>query len=352
MPNTLTGGVTLDSFPGATDDAKLTAALAHLAAQTYKPPLLFGDRDHTFSQGGRQWFSGLALQGSGGDQRTSHQETPNRLRYTGSGAWWKASGAQVRRPGLRGLYLEGNAGAQFFDAGSTVIWKAQFLDLGFGEWKHVLGRPGTKWLNTACTFRGYWNVNNCRDTAFTLGGSDSNLWTDGMLLDSPPSLSGGFDGRPLLHLDYQSKTNVSRLYVTGDGIQAVRISGSDNTHGLVLSQCRLEGRNDGSPSDGAVLRIDGGWNTLRDCWTAYATPGAPASRSGERGVIQVNGGNTLVSGGMYGRARGASEATPWIDVAGRGVVRIDGAAAVTSGRPLVKRSGGQAYCSDGSVTIT
>ena len=62
----LAGIVDLDSFTGANDDAKLTAALIYAAAQTYKPAVRLPARSITFNIAGRTPYNGMRIIGPPG----------------------------------------------------------------------------------------------------------------------------------------------------------------------------------------------------------------------------------------------------------------------------------------------
>lgn len=356
----LVGGVALDSFTGTTDDAKLTAALSYVAAQTVKPPIIFANRQYSFSQAGRTVFSGMKLAGpyAHGNQQRAANSIPNDIRFSGSGVWWQLASGSVFDVGLYGLSFQGNSGAQFMAGGSSVLWTSVFRDLGFNLWGNVLGTPAAKLLMTANLFDGWWNVNNGYGTAFTLGGSDCNLWTDGMLLDSQPSFMPA--GQYHLIASYLQKTTIGPLFITCDQRSGILVQGGANGGPLVFcGQGRAEGRNDTTPCYGSNVRIDGGNNTFRDWWISYgATNLSGSGHTGEGGVITVTGGQTLFSGVTYDRASGVAETVPFIYQSG-GYARVrDVFTAARSqtwstfpGKPRVQTVGG-VLDADNSVTVS
>lgn len=350
------GGVALDSFPGASDDEKLTAALAHAAAQTVKPPILFQNRRYDFSQAGREVFSGMKLVGLGshGNQQRSANSIPNDIRFTGTGTWWQLAAGNVFDVGLYGLSFQGNSNAQFMASGSSVLWTSVFRDLGFNLWKHVLGNPAEKMLLTAVLFDGWWNTNNSRDTAYTIGGSDNNLWMDGMLLDSPPNLMAA--GQYHMVIDWLEKSSIGPMFVTCEQNSGILMEGS-NTRGPVsfFGQGRLEGRNPSTPCYGSVIRIKGGHAAFRDWWFSYgAADLAGSGHPSEGGVVTVNGGRVLIDGCMYSRATGVAETVPWIYHTG-GELRVRDTwtcdyGGTWTGKPRVQTIGGT-LSADNSVTV-
>lgn len=354
----MVGGVALDSFAGADDDAKLTAAMAYASAQTVKPPILFGNRQYTFSTQ-RTVYSGLKLVGGfgHGDQQRGANSIPNDIRYNGTGTWWTVGGTTYDVY-MGGLCFQGNSGAQFMATGGNVLWTSVFENLGFNLWKHVMGNPTTKMLLTAVQFQGWWNTNNSYNTAYTLGGSDCNLWTEGMLLDSPPTTMTA--GAYHLRCDFLEKTNIGPLFVTADQNSGIYITGSENNAQLVFtSGGRCEGRNSTTPCYGSNIRMDGGGVTFRDweIFYGYANP-ASSGHTGEGGVITVTGGRALFDGCWYDRATATTESTPWIYQSG-GFVRVrntmtgakGGTWSTTPGKPRVQSVGG-VIDADSSVVVS
>jgi hypothetical protein len=354
----LVGGVALDSFAGATDDAKLTAALTYVAAQTVKPPIVFSNRRYDFSQTNRQVFSGMKLSGAfaHGNQQRSANSIPNDIRFSGSGTWWTfpASG-NVFDLGFYGLSFQGNSNAQFMATGNAIMWTSVFRDLGFNLWKHVLGNPTTKALLTAVLFDGWWNVNNSYNTAFTLGGSDNNLWMQGMLLDSEPAFMA--DGAYHCRFEWLGKTSVGPIYNTCEQNSGILVDGPDGSANPIsfFGNGRIEGRNEDTPCFGSVLRIDGGSVAFRDWWFAFGASNiAGSGHSGEGGLITMTGGKALFDGATYARATGVAETVPFIYQTG-GELRVRNTWACSeggswTGKPRVRSLGGTADLDD-TVTL-
>lgn len=355
----IVGGVALDSFAGADDDAKLTAAMSYVAAQTVKPPILFSNRQYSFSQSGRTVFSGMKLTGAfgHGNQQRAANSIPNDIRYTGTGTWWTMpAGSNVFDVGLYGLSFQGNSGSQFMATGTAVLWSSVFRDLGFNLWKHVLGNPSQSMNLTANLFDGWWNVNNAYNTSFTIGGSDNNLWMQGMLLDSPNTTMDNTAYH--MRVAYLSKTTIGPLYITGDKMSGVLVTGStDGSANPVtfFGNGRVEGRNKTTPTFGSCIRIDGGRVTFRDWWIAYGASALNTTgHTGEGGVITMTGGHALFDGCTYSRATSVAETVPWIYQTG-GELRVRDVWACAdggtwTGKPVVRSLGGTAAV-DTSVTL-
>jgi hypothetical protein len=351
------GVVTLDSFAGSTDDAKLTNALSYAAAQTVKPPIAWGNRRYDHTQSNRQVFSGMKLVGLGGygDQQRAANSIPNDIRYTGSGTWWQFPAGQTFDVQFQGLSFQGNSNAQFIAANPGVAWISVWRDLGFNLWKHVFGNPTTKFLHTACKIgMGFFNANNGYNTMGTFGGSDSEFFTEGALIDSPPSTMTA--GAYHLIFDYTEKSGCGPIYMTAERSSGIRILGGQTTTGLVLNGMgRVEGRNVSQPCAGSNIRIDGAGVTIRDWWVAYgATALNTNAHTGEGGVITQTGGDVLYDGLWYDRATGVAETVPFIYVSG-GVARVRNIrkgykGGSWTGLPRVDQAGGTVDA-DNSVTV-
>jgi hypothetical protein len=321
------GGVLLDSFSGANDDAKLTAAMSYAAAQTVKPAIYIGNRQYSFSQTNRSLYSGFKMIGLGGfgDQQRAANSIPNDIRFTGAGTWFTNPGTTYDVE-FRGLCLQGNSNGQFIASNPGVLWTSKFSDLGFNLWKNVFGNDSslssTKFLNTACLWTGWGNINNSYGTACSFGGSDSKFFTGGQwLIDSPPSIMAA--GKYHVIFDYQEESTVGGVYMTAEQSGGVLINGGATTKGLRFTGgFDIEGRNSGQPCYGSLVRINGGGVSFRDCWFAYGASSLNANgRSGELGVITVAGSNAdvLIDGCWYDRA--VAESVKFVGISS-GSVRI------------------------------
>lgn len=356
------GIIYLDDMVGASDDAKLTAALTMASSSTVKPAIAFGARRYDFSQANRTVYHGLKLIGLAGhgNQQRGANSIPNDIRFNGSGTWWVLPGGNTYDVYMGGLCFQGNINSQFMAAPKgTVLWTSVFEDLGFNLWKHVLGNPSdmenTKFYNTAILMTGWFNTNNSYSTAYTLGGSDSNLFMDGGLLDSPPDKMDPTAYHMILN--YQEKTHVGPIYNTAETASGIRIDGSVNTSGLVISGAgRVEGRNAGQPCKGSNIRITGGTHTIRDYWVAYGGSAFNTTgHSGEGGIITQTGGDMLYDGIWYDRAYTVAETVPFIYVSGGKArvrnVRVGTKGGTWTGLPRVYRGGSAVVDADNSVQI-
>jgi len=363
------GTVALESFAGATDDDKLTAALAYSQAQTYKPPIgLLENRVYSFATP-RTLASGMKIVGGAGfsNQYRGALSTPQRvdINVSGGGAWLRMpSSGQVFDVEISRLsFYSQSSTTDFLGGGGGVLWTSVIRDVGFSLFRHVLGSPSAKLLNTVLQLDGWWNINNGRGVSCTLGGSDSTFWPQGCLLDSPTSNTSGGGVPYHLWFDYQEKSNVGPMFITAEGIPAgVRITGNDSTGALVFhSGTRIEGRNLNQPSNGSVVRMEGGRVTFRDAWLSYGygNPGS-SGRTGEGGVVSVLGGRALFDGCWYSRAGGTpavAETVPWIYASGSTTkVRVQNAevahdGGTWTGLPRVQAANGATVTADDTVTV-
>jgi hypothetical protein len=370
----ISGGVLLESFDGADDNAKLGAAMTYAAAQTYKPPiLLLENRVYGPFTTQREVYNGFKLLGgpSTSGQPTTTPRTPQRVNVQTDGALFvtPSSGnifdVEVSRLSFYAL----NSTSDFFQTpGSSNLWTSVFRDLGFSLFRHIFGNATRQFIMTACTMDGAsWNVNNGRNVAMRFGGSDNSLFTQGCLLDTPTSRSD-VDNTPYhLWCDYLEKSNIGPMFITAEGKPAgIRIDGSSTSGALVFrGGIRVEGRNAGASSLGSIIHMNSGKVTFRDAWLSYgASNFAGASgltgRAGEAGVVNVSGGEALFDGCFYARAGtdGVADTVPWIYATGAGTkVRVfnarvldDGGTFTTTGKPHVRAVSGATLVCDDSVT--
>lgn len=364
---TIPGGVLLDSFAGATDDAKLTAALTYAAAQTIKPHIFFSNRQYVFTQANRPVFSGMKLQGLGGhgDQQRSANSIPNDIRFNGTGVWWVCPAGSTFDVSIKGLCFQGNKNSQFMSCNPGVLWLSVIDECGFNLWKNVLGSLATAMLIDGCSIgNSFINFNNGYGLATHLAGSDCWVFQGAVLCDTPQSIITGVDwpvGGYHMWFDNLEKSVIGPVYMTADQQGGILCTGSSNNGQTIFTGFRVEGRNAGVPCFGSNVRINSGGFTFRDCWFAYgATALNSNGRTGELGVITVTGtGRALFDGCWYDRATGVAETAPWIGQSG-GFVRIrntmtasKGGAWTTPaspGKPRVVSTGG-VLDADSSVVV-
>jgi hypothetical protein len=225
----------------------------------------------------------------------------------------------------------------------------------------VFGSAAQQALFTASSFSGWWNINNSREGALNLGGSDCAFWVgDECLIDSPPATMG--TTTPLkshLVLSGQSKTVFGPLYITADVNSAIRIDGG-NQGQCVFQGTRIEGRNATTPSYGSLVRqTANAGTTFRDCWFGFAMSAPGSTGRDDAGVIHVTAGTLVVDGAWYGRATGVAESVPFIYASGTAKVFVrnvqvqTGTGAPTwTGKPIVARLGSSTATVDADSTVT
>lgn len=371
------GGVTLDSFPGATDDAKLGNALAYVAAQTYKPPILFlENRIYGPFQTIRTLFSGMKLVGPPTYASFYRGASPwaNRIDIQTNGAWLRLPrGTDTFGVGIERLsFYSQSSTADFMHnaAGGGnrgVLWESCLRDVGFSLFRHIVGSTSENFGVVASTWDGYWNVNNSRNISFRMGGSDNQFWPAGCLLDTPVSISSS--GNVPFHLwcDFLEKSSIGPMFITCEGIPSgIRIDGNESAKALIFrGGMRNEGRNQNAPSLGSVIHMNGGGATFRDCWLSYGFAnwgGLPVGmrngvRSGEGGVVSILGGEAHFDGCYYARAGGSGvgQNVPWIYASGGNTrVRVRNAFTAADGGaftqvPVIQAANGASIDHDSSV---
>jgi hypothetical protein len=369
------GYVTLDSFAGASDDAKLTAALSFCAAQTYPPTIKLAARNHTFATGARAFYTGLRIEGAPGysnPERNSGTKAATRCSLSMSGGWFEHTGGDVFSMMFRDLALTGGSNASFITRNPSATGTLYCLEMSgiySSGLRTLIGTQTNKVLLTAASWFGSWEINNCYNGAFHLGGSDNVFWVDGMLLDSGTAFNsaGSANGQYHIWFNFMEKSYIGPLYITSEGAwNGIRISGPSNpaTSGgsnlggpLNFFGMRLEGRNAGAPCNGSLFRIEGGSAILRDCWISYgmASPATPGHSPQDAGIIHQTAGILIADGCSYDRANTVAETVPWIYCNGGelmvGKIMRGSKGGTWTGRPRVDQAAGTVLVDDASVTV-
>lgn len=346
------GCVYLSDFAGADADAKLTAALSYAAAQTYKPTIVFSHGLTTLSTMGRSIYTGLKLRGAGGgasvEQPRSNDPYASKVQINGSGTtpWLMVpNSATPYGVSVQDISFAGNSGAIWMGmqtAGSHTLDTFVLHNLGFCLFKHVLGSPSVPLLLTAGIMTGFWNINGSYDCAINIGGSDNNLWTDGLLLDSTLNSAGNYHARFI----WLQMTNIGPIYMTADAATGGILIDSGGDRCLQAWGWRIGGR-DGSDThthQGPVLTIQGDCiTTLQECWISFTTPA-----SGESIIEVKNGARATFRDCLHQKATNLPANANWLHADGTGTeVRIRDAWGYSS-KPRVYASGGAVLDNDGS----
>jgi len=341
---TATAGIVyLDSFSGADDDARLTAALSYAAAQSNIPTIMLSGHNYTFNQGGRAVFSGMKISGpsevgwlnpeQGGGKLVPAMVTLNV--GIGTSAWFNATSTTFDGYIANIGFVSTNGNSQFFSCplpNSLYCWA--FHNLSFQGFKHVLGNPTDSLAITATTISGRWTIVGGSDTQVNIGGSDCDLWTDGSCNFGPDSNSNGA-GKYLCMFTSMGKSNVGGMFFTADaGWRALKISGSTNYGpALVLNGFRIEGRNPTDPSYGSLVKIVSSNVMFRDSWIAYAMSNPSAyTDATDAAVIQVSGsGDAIFDGVTYDRSANVGQDVPLFRVESSAKLEVEHVRTCTRG---------------------
>lgn len=339
--------VPLSSFAGATDDDRLSAFMAWGAAQTHRGITVALDevRRYVFTRS-HALYDGFSVLGSPRPQDQARGSLPvgQQVVLRTDGGWFGLDRPETYGCSFQGLSIDGSARSRLVEGHpSYVLWTSVFRDIAAQNCAGVLGSSTTPLLNTACTLDGWWNVNNVRDRAFHLGGSDTFVKPSQMLLDSPAGMlpASGF----LLSLHDQSKGEVSGLYCTAEGHSGLLLRGGS---GITVRGNVVEGRNADAPCHGALVRIEGGTWLLRDNVLNHAMADPAATGRDDGGVIHVAAGNVLVDGVVHHPATGVGEDVPLVHVAA-GRVRVRNVLA--DFRPVVRQAAPGLVDADDTVRV-
>jgi hypothetical protein len=345
------GTVALDSFAGATDDAKLTAALAYLAAQSAKPTLLFPWRDTTFTQPGRPPFSGLRID-FGAPRGPLTLEIPGtipfRVHVNTGGPWWDSTAVNLQTCWFGNLAAQYGGGSWFwrnnYATGGTAPYPVEFEHMGHFGGAGVFGTSAEKCVLTQAVFSGHWATMAFTDTPYHLGGADMDLWPAGM--HNIESQRAG--SKPIIWVDDLSNSNLGPVYITSpEGWRGIQVDGDvAETKGCALTihgGTRIEGHQASLPAYGTLLRVRGGQVSVRDAKVAWAMTQPDAD---EHAPIQVEGGDVSLDGLFYDQSTWAG---PMAECSG-GILRVSNAKSIT-GDPMVVRNAGGTVTTDSSVVV-
>lgn len=332
------GIMLLDSFTGATDDDKLTTAIATIAPMSYKPYIGLSNRKYIFSGARGRPYDGFGMVGIGrgwpnNEIGVHHTE----VQITVSGGPWLTTSGDTWNWYFEGIsFIGGGTTTQFLRAltGNT-LWGFTGHNLSFQNFKGIFGNSTEQCVIDLCSFTGPWSALTPLSTQFNLGGADNRqLWDIGLNIGGGTSgpVNNGGGGDFLIKLRSLSKTTVGPVYLTADNAwRGILCTGSSASGtGLILTGVISEGRNPADPCDGNLIRVEGGAVTLRDvgvnCGMANpaVTAAANANAIADRGLIECLGTDTqvVVDGLTVAHATGVAIDTPVLVADGSAKVRV------------------------------
>jgi hypothetical protein len=367
------GFVLLDNFSGATDDDKLTNALTYMAAQTYPPVLRLRNRLYSFTQGARQPFANMRIWGPPGysnPERSTQTGMTCNVHLSGfTGGWFhNTQVADLFGISFGQLSFTGGSNSSILtqSSGAGTLYCLQMRDISANGLRSILGTQTQKLTITAATFDGGgWEINNCYNGAFHLGGSDNTLWPDGCLLDSGTAFNtaGSAAGQYHLWCDFLEKTYIGPVYITCEGNWGgLKVSGpaynagGSNSGLIMVNGAKIEGRNPSAPCNGANVLVTGGMALFQHCWFAYgmSSPSSMGHTPTDAGVIHQTAGIVDLSRCIYDRTSSQAETVPLGYSAGGLMdvekIRFGSRGGTWTGLPRVDGAGGT-VTADTTVTV-
>jgi hypothetical protein len=347
------GVVSLESFANNTGTAAAgaaawNAAVTYCRAQTYPQTIRFssGSWDlSTVTTTSLNW-NGAGFIGPPSRGREYREHTVIKCPSTGLFAFSNGK----RDFSFRDLEFQATGGG---------VWMQSFAtDASAGHWDDIdiesCGFQGFSSVITGTVLRlriANVYVNGATGTQFSLGGSDSSLFMDGMnfmsgtLSSSTPFVSIGM-----------SSTNIGPLYVTpqgGYGLQIFYTAGGLTVHGY---KSDATGRSGATATQLAGIQQTSGVSSsrtviYRDVWVFNAGQAGTS-----KGLIEIKGGNAVFySPNFPGSMTGTTPAVtniPGIYVANGASARVHSPLADNSGyKHLAKQASGSIFCDDASWTI-
>lgn len=307
------GGFHLDEFDDATDDAKLTSAIAAQQAATDRnmPAIVLPSRPMNFTTP-RTIYSGLKIVPSrpngqknpeiAGGQYSGPEVTLGGSITSGASSWWNSPGADTNDVFFCGFQVQGSQGSsthQFLDyAGGGSMYPCAFYNLSFNFMRGAIGRSDRKALMTQADFMGTWTMNNAWDCQINFGGSDIRVdWLNNIGVSQSAAQTGTLT-RYFWKINTTEVDIIGKTYISAmNGWRGVLIDGNSsvNIYAGVLEgykPTRINGLLAG-PAPGSLLKIDGGSVNLFGTKIGQGMDNPDAS---EDGLVQVNGGEV----GMFG----------------------------------------------------
>jgi hypothetical protein len=329
----LAGIVDLDSFTGANDDAKLTAALTYAAAQTYKPTVQLPARSITFNTAGRTPYNGMRIIGPPGASGPKNIEvSPSNQNHivnlnvgTDTNSWFNGTTTYydiyIGDIAFQNVGIDGQFWHQPL-ATAPGLYACQFHSLDFYGFQYVFGTPVAQCTLTQVTFSGNWTVIGFVGTPFSLVFSDCDFWGGGYL-NIGTSAAAPSPGTPYFTLN-GGKTRVGQIYVTtANTWSGINLRGTAGVSGTIYSPI-IEGTS-ASPATYPLVDISGGDWTIYSGLFDYVNPAA-----GVNGIIIQSGGNLTLEHPRYRRYSGCSASFPFVYQTG-GACMITDAVALQSG---------------------
>lgn len=367
------GTAALDSFTGSSDDAKLTAAMSYAASQTYPPAIRLANRLHQFSTA-RTLYSGFRLAGPGQGASNAEKSAammPCQVQITSGGQWLNLTGGDVWDAFIGGgIAFIGTSSTTFMGSTDGSCWHcSQIRDVSWNNFLSVMGTQATKLSLIASIIDGWIAVNGMYSGAFHLAGTDSRLFTNGGLFDSPAGYAPSGASQYHLWFDWLDYSTIGPIYitaeakwggirVTGPGYNASNQASSSNTGALSMQGAVVMGRNNNAPCYGSLIRVEGGSFKVRDSLITFgmSNPTSAAHSPVDGGSVMVTGGAALLDGCTYDRYTGQAESVPYVYTSSNGPVRVSNTflnsrGGVWTGLPQVHNAGTGTFKTDDTVTV-
>lgn len=370
-----TGVVTVDSFPGATDDAKFQAAVSFAASQTYPPAIQFLNRYYALSTP-VICFAGFRMIGPFGEGISNAElgSTKSKMcvvNLSTNGVFLRVEGGDAWDNYIGGLCFLGSSRTTFMSStdGSSCWHCSKMHDISFHGFKTVLGSQTQKLLMLASQIDGWFEIGGTYNGGIHIGGSDSRLFVAGALIDSSTSYlsAGGATGQYHLWCDAMDNTTIGPIYITAEGgWGGVRVTGpaynSDVPSNLAMLTFSpglvVEGRSANAPCDGSLIRVEGGNVHITHAYIARAmsSPSAMGHSPVDAGAVMVTGGALTLRDCIYDRYTDQSETDYFVYTSGSGPVQVAGTTIATkggtwNGLPRVHNAGAGQLITDSLVTV-
>ncbi|MBO0866032.1 MAG: hypothetical protein J2P16_13265 [Mycobacterium sp.] len=368
------GIVTVDSFPGPTDDAKFQSAVSFAASQTYPPAIQFLNRSYVLSTP-VNCFAGFRMIGPFGEGISNAElgSTKSKMcavNLSTNGVFLNVTGGDAWDNYIGGLCFLGSSRTTFMSStdGSSCWHCSKMHDVSFHGFRTVLGSQTQKLLILASQIDGWFEIGGTYNGGMHIGGSDSRLFMDGALIDSSTAYlsAGGATGQYHLWCEGMDNSTVGPMYITAEaGWGGLRVTGmaynSDASGNLAMLTFSpglvVEGRSANAPCDGSVIRVDGGNVHITHAYIARAmySPATMGHSPADAGAVMVTGGTLTLRDCIYDRYSGQPETDYFVYTSSSGPVQVTGTTVATkggtwTGLPQVHNAGAGQLLTDSLVT--
>lgn len=349
------GVVPLDSFSGANDDDRLSAAMSYAGAQTVPPFIGLGARDHLFRQP-VQMYDEFRLKGCN-PERSSYNNSicMAKINIGGDQNWLNVPSSDVHNSQIDNVFFWNTDQATNWMNGPGTLRYCGMHALQFAGFDCVIGEPDNHLAATELSCTGFFSFGQFKRSAICTGGADSiSLFPDGVGVWTGQGLSSYV---PQLSFSNLGKATFGPMFMTVNaGIGGMRV---DHCTSFNVQNCVMEGLNTASPTDGALVKV-GDRSQVSLSGNSFGNAMNDPAAAGDQAIVEIfDNCEVDMSGNQFFLAPGQSPTVPCVRVTGGSTLYIRGTLRTVSygnvqwgsQKPVVQHDGSSTVVSDGSVEV-